>query len=157
MRSAEIMGVWSQVFADAPDRLVRIVAVQTGWLGLEEQILDAPLVVAEGRAAPVDSFDDYAVTGYFSAVIGSDQKFVAVKDWLKQSAEAARDEATLQGLKGAEAEVHFAAHRYDLAVKLAAQELRDGSVTGDPTDSLAFVLGQILPYHACLLYTSRCV
>ncbi len=150
MRAADIMGVWTDVFRDAPDRLVRIVAVQTGWLGLEEQILDAPLVVAEGHAAPVDSFDAYAVTGYFSALIGSDQKFVAVKGWLKQSADGARHDAAQQGLTGTEAAVHFAAHRYDLAVKLAAQELRDGSVTGDPTDSLAFVLSQILPYHAAV-------
>ena len=150
LRAAELMEVWSEVFADAPDRLVRIVAVQTGWLGLEEQILDAPLVVAEGRAAPAASFDGYAVTGYFSGLIGSDQKFVAVKDWLKQSTEAARDEAALQGLKGAEAEAYVTAHRHDLATKLAAKELRDGSVTGDPTDSLAFVLGQILPYHAAI-------
>jgi hypothetical protein len=150
MRAAEIMGVWGRVFQDAPDRLVRVVAVQTGWLGLEEQILDAPLLVAEGRSPPVDSFDAYAVTGYFSALIGSDQKFVAVKDWLKQSADAARNEAALQGLSGAQADAHFAAHRFDLAVKLAAAELRDGSVTGDPTDSLAFVRSQILPYHAAI-------
>ena len=150
LRAAEIMAVWSQVFADTPDRLVRVVAVQTGWLGLEEQILDAPLLVAEGRSPPAEGFDAYAVTGYFSALIGSDQKFVTVKNWLKQSASAARDEAALLGLKAADADAHFAAHRFDLAVKLAAQELRDGSVTGDPTDSLAFVLSQILPYHAAI-------
>ena len=78
MRSAEIMGVWSEVFADAPDRLVRIVAVQTGWLGLEDQILNAPLVLAEGKPAPVGSFDAYAVTGYFSAMLGSEGKALSL-------------------------------------------------------------------------------
>ncbi len=150
LRAAEIMAVWSQVFADAPDRLVRIVAVQTGWLGLEEQILAAPLVMAEARPAPADSFDAYAVTGYFSALLGADQKFVTVKDWLKQSRQAAQDQAALLGLQPAQTTAHIAAHRYDLAVKQAAAELRDGSVTGDPTDSLAVILSQILPYHASI-------
>ncbi len=150
LRAAELMAVWAEVFQVAPDRLVRVVAVQTGWLGLEEQILDAPLLVAEGGAAPAGSFDAYAVTGYFSALLGSDPKFVAVKGWLRQSADAARDAAELQGLTGTGADAHVTAHRYDLAVKLAAAELRDGSVTGDPTDSLAFVLGHILPYHAAV-------
>ena len=35
----------------APDRLLRIIATQTGWLGLEDQILNAPLVIAEGAPA----------------------------------------------------------------------------------------------------------
>ena len=148
LRAAQIATIWAEVFKDAPQRLTRIVSVQTGWLGLESQILDAPLVQAEGLPPPVVSFDAYAVTGYFSAMLGSDQKFVTVKDWLLQSAEAARAEAAAQGLTGAEADAYIAAHRYDLADKLAAQDLRDGSVSGDPTDSLAQVLAEILPYHA---------
>jgi hypothetical protein len=150
LRAAEVMAIWSEVFKDAPDRLTRIVAVQTGWLGLEQQILDAPLVVAEGLPAPAASFDAYAVTGYFSADLGGDQKFTTVKGWLKTSAEAARTDATAQGLKGAEADAFFAAHQYDLADKLAAQELRDGSVTGNPANSLAQVLAETLPYHAAI-------
>ncbi|MGV8952903.1 MAG: hypothetical protein ACOH2M_17530 [Cypionkella sp.] len=90
------------------------------------------------------------MTGYFSGLLGADQKFVAVKGWLKQSTEAARDQAALNGLKAVDADAYVAAHRYDLADKLAAQELRDGSVTGDPADSLAAVLGEVLPYHAAV-------
>lgn len=150
LRAAQIATIWADVFKDAPQRLTRIVSVQTGWLGLESQILDAPLVQAEGLPPPVVSFDAYAVTGYFSAMLGSDQKFVTVKDWLLQSAEAARAEAATQGLTGAEADAYVAAHRYDLADKLAAQDLRDGSVSGDPTDSLSQVLAEILPYHAAV-------
>jgi hypothetical protein len=150
LRAAQIASIWADVFKDAPQRLTRIVSVQTGWLGLESKILDAPLVQAEGLPPPVVSFDAYAVTGYFSAMLGSDQKFVTVKDWLLQSAEAARAEAVAQGLNGAEADAYVAAHRYDLADKLAAQDLRDGSVSGDPTDSLSQVLAEILPYHAAV-------
>ena len=93
LRAAQVMAIWSDVFKDAPTRLTRIVSVQTGWLGLEDQILDAPLVVAEGLPPPVASFDAYAVTGYFSAELGGDQKYTTVKDWLRQSAEAARKDA----------------------------------------------------------------
>lgn len=150
LRAAEVANIWADVFRDAPQRLMRIVAVQTGWLGLEEQILDAPLVVAEGHLPPVDSFDAYAVTGYFSALLGSDQKFAAVKGWLLQSETAATDQAALSGLSGASAIAYATEHRYDLADKLAAQELRDGSVTGDRADSLAQVLGETLPYQAAV-------
>ena len=63
---------------DAPaDRLVRVIATQTGWIGLEEAILEAPLVVAEGRPPPATAFDAYAVTGYFAALLGSDAKACA--------------------------------------------------------------------------------
>jgi hypothetical protein len=133
LRAAEVMDIWTASFgAQAKARLVRVVAMQTGWQGLEEQILDAPLVVAEGRKPPVDSFDAYAVTGYFSALLGSDNKVALVRGWIKASQGAAKD----------------ASHQYDLAVAQAVAELRDGSVSGDATDSLAQVLGQVLPYQA---------
>lgn len=150
LRAAQVANIWADVFQDDPKRLMRIVAVQTGWLGLETQILDAPLAVAEGLEPPVISFDAYAVTGYFSALLGSDKKFVAVKEWLKQSVEAAREQADFQQLKGAEHDAFVAEHRFDIADQMAAQELRDGAITGDKTDSLATVLGEILPYHAAV-------
>ncbi|GLS85875.1 hypothetical protein GCM10010873_08490 [Cypionkella aquatica] len=150
LRAAQVMAIWSDVFKDDPTRLTRIMAVQTGWLGLEEQILDAPLVVAEGLPAPADSFDAYAVTGYFSAELGGEQKYTTVKDWLKQSAEAARNDAAAQSLTGADADAFVAAHRYDLADKLAGQELRDGSVTGNPGNSVTQMLAETLPYHATI-------
>lgn len=150
LRATEVAAIWAQVFADAPDRLVRIIAVQTGWLGLEAQILEAPLVMAEGRTPPAASFDAYAVTGYFSAQLGSDSKLSAVRDWLARSAAAARDSAAGLGLAGTQANSHFAAHRFDLAVSLAAQELRDGSVTGDAAESLSVLLNDLLPYQAAV-------
>ena len=121
LRAAEVADIWADVFAD-PDRLVRVIATQTGWLGLEEQILEAPLVLAEGRPAPVASFDAYAVTGYFSAALGSDEKAAMVRSWLDQGEEAALD--------------------------LAARELRDGSVSGDAEGTLDHLTGTLWPYHA---------
>jgi hypothetical protein len=130
LRAAQVMDIWSQVFADAPDRLLRIIATQTGWLGLEDQILNAPLVIAEGAPAPASHFDAYAVTGYFSALLGADEKAGMVRDWIAQS--KASDPA----------------NPYALANQLAAQELRDGSISGDPSDSLGDLLGKTLPYQA---------
>lgn len=132
LRAGQVMDIWAQVFADAPDRLVRIIATQTGWLGLEEQILDAPLVLAEGLPAPASHFDAYAVTGYFSALLGADEKADLVRDWIAQSKAADPSQP------------------YALANELAAQDLRDGSVSGDPSDSLAAVLGETLPYQAAV-------
>ena len=131
-RAAEVANIWADVFKEDPARLVRVIAVQTGWLGLEEQILDAPLVVAEGRPAPVESFDAYAVTGYFSALLGADDKALTVKGWLVQSRDA------------------DPANPYDLANAMAADELRDGRVTGTTEDTLTTLLGQTLPYHASI-------
>lgn len=131
-RAAEVADIWADVFQDDPSRLVRVIAVQTGWLGLEEQILDAPLVVAEGRKPPVESFDAYAVTGYFSALLGADDKALTVKGWLVQS-------------RDADPENPFA-----LANAMAADELRDGRITGMTEDTLTTLLGQTLPYHASI-------
>lgn len=131
LRAGQVADIWADVFGDqAPARLRRVIATQTGWYGLEDQILNAPLVIAEGAPAPATHFDAYAVTGYFSALLGSDAKRDAVLDWIAQSAAADPDQP------------------YALAVTLAATELRDGSVTGDPTDTLKQVLTEMLPYHA---------
>jgi hypothetical protein len=137
LRASQMADLWAKAFADDPSRLVRVVAVQTGWLGLEDQILAAPLVVGEGLAPPADSFDAYAVTGYFSAMLGAEGKLPAVRDWLAQS------------------KVADPAHPYALANRLAAQELRDGSVTGDPTDTLTTLLSETLPYHAAVAADHR--
>ena len=131
-RAAEVADIWADVFKDDPARLVRIIGVQTGWLGLETQILDAPRVVAEGRNPPADSFDAYAVTGYFSALLGSDDKARAVKGWLVQSRDA------------------DPANPYQLANEIAADELRSGSVTGNREDTLEKLLSETLPYHAAI-------
>jgi len=131
-RAAEVADIWADIYKDNPARLVRVVAVQTGWLGLESQILDAPLVVAEGRNSPVASFDAYAVTGYFSALLGAEEKAPEVRKWLTKSRAA------------------DPAHPYQLANEIAAAELRDGSVTGDPNDTLARLLTEVLPYHAAI-------
>ncbi|MDX5358928.1 MAG: hypothetical protein LPK12_14455, partial [Rhodobacterales bacterium] len=146
MRAFEVAGIWSQVFADAPDRLVRVLATQTGWKGLEADILNAPLVVAEGKPAPHSGFDAWAVTGYFSAGIGDPQSEPVLRRWLADSRVAA--EAAAAQRAPSERAAHIAAHRFDLAIDRAVEDLHDGRHSGRVSDSLAGLLGDLLPYHA---------
>lgn len=131
LRAAEVMAIWTEVFGDeAPARLVRVIGTQTGWLGLEEQMLDAPRGVAEGRRPPRESFDAYAVTGYFAAMLGDPVKLPLLQDWLTESAAA------------------DPAHPHALAIRRAAEELEDGRHSGIPDDTLTDLLSRILPYQA---------
>lgn len=130
-RATEVAGIWTDVFGDqAESRLVRVISSQTGWLGLEEAVLEAPRVVAEGRPAPKTAFDAYAVTGYFAGLLGDEAKLPLVKGWLAESAAA------------------NPAAPYALAAERAAEELLDGRHSGIPDDSLEDLLGRVLPYQA---------
>lgn len=146
VRAAEVMRLWCSVMDCA--RVVRVVATQTGVKGAETQILDAPLAVALGETAPAGAFDAYAVTGYFSGLLGAEHKLAAVRGWIAESEAAAQAGAAAAGLTGRAAGDYIATHRFDLAIARAAAELRDGSATGAPEDTLAQVLGDILPYQA---------
>ncbi|MFN4155732.1 MAG: hypothetical protein ACK4HF_13840 [Paracoccaceae bacterium] len=149
LRAGEVATIWADVYGDeARARLVRVLATQTGWLGLEDQILNAPDVIAEGGAAPATLFDAYAITGYFSALLGSAEKAPVVRGWIVESEAEARTVAQAQGLQGAEAEAFVARHRFDLAVAKAVTELESGAVTGKPEDSVADFLTRILPHQA---------
>lgn len=149
LRAAQMADIWADVFgADAPSRLVRIISTQTGWTGLEQDILTAPKVLAEGLPAPATHFDAYAVTGYFSGMIGADPKADTLRGWLADSALAAQKSATDQGLMGDAATAYVQTHRFDAALEKAAQEIETGALTGDAADTLAALTTQILPYHA---------
>lgn len=147
MRAARMADIWREVLGTG--RLVAVIATQTGWLGREADILEAPHWQAEDPAnrAPAAHFDAYAVAGYFSGLIGHEEKADMVRGWLADSADMAAAEADRHGLEGAAREAWLGAHRFDHAVELAARELRDGSVSGDDRDTLAALFGTILPYH----------
>ena len=126
-RAAEMAQIWTEEFgARADERLVRVIATQTGWLELEEQLLSAPLWKAEkaGRKPPAAYFDAYAVTGYFGGVLGLEDRVPMVLDWIAQDA------------------------TYAHATRQAYAELTDGRISGNPEDTLAHLLGTVLPYHA---------
>lgn len=144
VRAAQVMRAWCGAMDCA--RVVRVVSTQTGILGAEAQILDAPLEVGAGGAAPAGSFDAYAVTGYFSGLLGAEHKLPAVRGWIAESQAAAAEGA--KGMTGAAAAEYATAHRFDLAVDRAVAELRDGTSTGAGEDTLQQVLQVTLPYHA---------
>jgi hypothetical protein len=128
---------------------VRVIATQTGWQGLEDAILNAPNWVAEDpgtRAAPATYFDAYAITGYFDGGLGHDAKAQTVLGWIADSRSQAEADAAALGLSGQARAEFVAAHRYDHATTLAAQEIADGSVTGNPAGSIAELTG-LFAYH----------
>ena len=149
MRAAQMAMIWREVFTDTPDRLITVLSTQAGWLGLETQLLYAPLWQAEDPAnpAPHSLFDTYAITGYVSARLGYEEKQALVRDWLTESENRARNAGLDQGLIGAALDSFVADHRYDHAFTLAGLELLDGRISGDPRASIADLMTRIFPHH----------
>ncbi len=149
-RAAEMAQIWSAVYGpEAEARLVNVIATQTGWQGLENRLLNAPLWVAEetGRKPPFAYFDAYAITGYFGAILGLERHQPIVKAWIADSRAQARAAAEAQGMSGAALEAFVTAHQYDAASALAGAELRDGLVSGDTSDNIVRLVNEIIPYH----------
>ena len=83
LRAAQVADLWAAVFGDqAADRLVRVLGLHSGWQGLEQAALQAPLAQAEGAAPPVESFDALTVTGYFGHGIGSEEFAPTLRAWM---------------------------------------------------------------------------
>lgn len=151
MRASQMAQIWSDVFGtEREERLINVITTQTGWLGLEADMLDAPLWRAEDpdAQAPHSYFDAYAVTGYFGAMLGLGDRWPMISDWLSGSQSEAERLAATQGLRGQDLADFVQKHRYDLAVARAAVELRDGLSSDDPDGTLQDLLGRMLPYHA---------
>lgn len=150
MRAVEMAKIWDTVFAGQTDRLDKIIATQTGWIGLEGDILDAPLWVAEDPAhnrQPASYFDSYAIAGYFSAKLGGD-KSDTVLGWIAQSRLDAANSGANLGLENQSLADYVETHKFDTAIAIASRELLDGSVTGDTEDTIAGLIDTIFPYHA---------
>jgi len=141
MRAAQIMDIWSAVFAaDADARLVRVVATHTGWPGLEEQILTAPLAFLQLGDMPVGSFDAYAVTGYFGYEIGGEEMARRMDGWLDSSQELARTTGEADGLQRVALREFIKRTRFDRAFQPVAEALEQGA--------LRQLVDEIFPYHA---------
>lgn len=151
LRAAEVARIWSEVFAGQPEgRLINVISSQTGWLGLEAEVLEAPLAQQEGAAAPAAAFDAYAITGYFGGILGTEERAELVAGWLDDSRAQATSQATADGLSGQAATDYITAHLYDHASALAGRELMDGGLSGIPDDTLSDLLGRVWPYHAAV-------
>ncbi|WP_127106428.1 hypothetical protein [Pararhodobacter zhoushanensis] len=152
VRSAQAMGIIDAVYAGATERRVRVLGLFTAWLGLEHDMLTAPDYMAEypTHRPPSESFDALAVTGYFSGELHSEDKQPLVQGWLRDSRAAAETDADAQGLTGEARDAFIAAHRFDTALDLAAQELLDGSVSGNAENSVRDLLDRTLPHHVAV-------
>lgn len=141
LRAAQVMRIWSDVFGDeAPERLVRVMATHTGWPGLEENILVAPLAYLTLGHAPQEDFDAYAVAGYFGYELGGEEMAAQMDDWLARAETEAEAAGRAQGLQRVALREFTRAHRYEPAVAPVALALLEGS--------LSELTGEILPYHA---------
>ncbi|SDF31460.1 calcium-binding protein [Limimaricola pyoseonensis] len=97
LRAAEVAEIWAQVFGAAAERrLVRVIAVHTGWPGLEQPLLEAPLAVARGARPPHESFDAYAVSGYVGHGLATQEK---VPDLLRLISEGQAEAHLAAGLR----------------------------------------------------------
>ncbi|WP_146588218.1 calcium-binding protein [Puniceibacterium confluentis] len=141
LRAAQVMDIWTGVFgAEAEDRLVRVISTHTGWPGLEESVLQSPLGFLELGHMPQDSFDAYAVSGYFGHEIGGPDMAAQLGGWLDASEAQARQDGAAQGLRRVALREYVSAHRFDGAIEPVIGALRDGSVRE--------ILTEIWPYHA---------
>ena len=148
MKSAEMAGIIDSVYGpDVDDRVFKVITTQTGYLGLEKSILEAPNYVEDtGNPEPHTLFNSYAVTGYFGGNFGG-EKADTVLGWISESYDAAVAEADEMGLTGSARSSYIAEHRYDDAMVLSIRELRDGSVTGDASGTLENLYEQF-EYHS---------
>lgn len=148
MRAAQMVQIFDRVFDGQRDRLVRVLATQTGWHGLENQLL-APSWQAEDPAnpAPPTLFDAYAITGYFSALLGNDEKVDMTRGWLRDATMLAEEEGRAQGLSGSELAEFTRSRAHDILRPRMIAELRDGAISGDRRNTVASFLDTDLPYH----------
>ncbi len=150
-RATEVVDIWTEVFgAEADARLMRVIATQTGWLGLEQQILNAGKWVAKepGRTAPGKHFDAYAITGYFGSHLGRGDWADPVRQWIAESKAAAEQQADAQGLAGAARTAYLEAHRFDAAVARAAAHLAGADGPAEDLHDVPSLVGTGFPYHA---------
>jgi hypothetical protein len=142
MRAAQVMDIFTDVFAGQEDRLTRVVATHTGWPGLEESILLAPLGYLQLGRPPQDSFDAYAVTGYFGYELGGPEMAQVVNDWLDRSESIAKQAGEAQGLRRVALREFVKQARFEAAIAPVAQSLADGS--------LKQLTEEVFPYHAAV-------
>ncbi|MDA7423491.1 calcium-binding protein [Thalassococcus lentus] len=140
LRAAQVMDVWTDVFgSEVSDRLVRVVSTHTGWPGLEESILEAPLAFLTLGRAPSESFDAYAVTGYFGYEMGGAEMAPIMTEWLDRAEALAEAEGRRQGLRRVALREFVKQNRFEAAIAPVALALQEGS--------LQELTQEIFPYH----------
>ncbi len=139
-RAAQIMDMFTDIFgADAGDRLVRVFATHTGWLGLEAQSLNAPLAYLGLGRMPAESFDAYAVTGYFFNEF-KEEAAERLQSLLDEAEAAAEEAGSASGLQRVALREYVREHRFDTAFAPLAEDIAETSIERLTTE--------IFPYHA---------
>lgn len=150
MRGAEVARIWSSVFSgEARQSLINVIATQTGWLGLEADLLEAPLYLAENRqehSPPWQSFDAYAITGYFGRFMGSGDFAETLQEKLAESRAAAEEDGNSRGLQGRALDAHIRTHRFDMATSWALDRLR-AHRGQDDYGTVQGMIRNVWPYH----------
>ncbi|MCA2011889.1 hypothetical protein LCM17_10365 [Cereibacter sphaeroides] len=150
VHAAEVMRQIDAVYEGEEARRVRVLGLFTGWIGLEQDMLNAPDYIAEDPAnrPPHEFFDVVAVTGYFSGEMHTEEKSPLIHEWIDASHAAAEQAGRAAGLSGSALTDYVTAHRFDQAVELAVQDLIDGSVSGNVDNSVRDLIDRTLTYHA---------
>jgi hypothetical protein len=140
LRAAQVMDTWTDAFgASSEARLKRVVAVHTGWPGLEEGVLRGEKAREALGRDPVKSFDAYAVTGYFGYELSDPAALTALLD----ADEARVEEAGVaEGLSRVALREYVRENRFSSAFPEAAQMVRAGS--------LASLTTEAWPHHAAV-------
>lgn len=138
LRSAQVMDIWTEVYgALADERLKRVVSVHTGWPELEQSILKGDATRQVLGRDPVDSFDAYAVTGYFGYELGDP---ATTSELLSEAERRAESEGKSKGLSRVALREYVSEHRLNGVFQSAAQIVRDGSLNA--------LKEELWPYHA---------
>lgn len=148
MRATQMVQIFDRVFTGQEDRLKRVLATQTGWLGLEEQ-LEARHWQAESpdNPAPYTLFDAYAVTGYFSGLLGMPEKAPLLRAWLADARDMARATGEAKGLQGTALQDHIRDQSHASLHDKLTEEILDGRHSGDARDTVKSFMDIYLPYH----------
>ena len=131
LRAAEMADIWTEVFGDrAEEHLVRVIATHTDWPGLEEGAFFAPLGLKDdpNRKPPVESFDAYAVTGYFGFDLGTDEGAPEVVKWLEEAREVVEAEGRAKGLRRVSLQLYVDENLHAPVVARAIDKLANGSL-----------------------------
>jgi hypothetical protein len=148
LRASQMADIWTEVFGAASDeRLVRVLGVQTGWKGLERDVMDGAFVRADGLPPPSASFDAYGITGYIGGSIAGEEMLPTLRDWIRDSQKAAAAAADAQGLSGDEKAAYLEAHEFDAALAKAEDFIRNGASSNEFVDSIANTKVGYFEYH----------
>ncbi|MEZ5750585.1 MAG: hypothetical protein R3D60_01015 [Paracoccaceae bacterium] len=150
IRAAEVMRVLDEVYGAETDRRVRVLGMFTGWLGLEDEMLEAPDFMRESpdHVKPAEFFDAIAVTGYFTGNLHDSEKWPMIAEWLAQSRALAESDADAQGLTGRQRTEFIEQRRFDLALDFAGAELYNGAISGNPENSVTDMVDRVFAYYA---------